>query len=390
MATRFIFGKKGSGKSYLAARWLAEELKGGSRDVVTNLAVDLKALATYIELHCPGLRGDEWKRVRILETSQLKEWYRYRGGNVDLDPIREGDAAEWGLLDWSKCHGRPSVLYIIDEAHIPFGAREFAKTGKAVLSFLSQSRKLGDEVVLVSQRPEQVDKQMRGQVDEWTHAVNFANLSLLSMFRLPKRIVWTSYASLPAGNRKEPAQARGIIKVDPKGIGSIYDTNAGVGIKGSGEPPKKSRKLSLLWLLPIPVLAWAGCRSGVAAIQAGASRLIPGSNTSTNLPPVPTNAPTAASRLASLVGITPQGTAPTATASVALPSAPPGPELVCVAWWAIGGNAKAILSDGTEWTPWDGLQKVGPSRVRIDGTNYNVRAFNTRQTPSGLPSSPTL
>lgn len=381
MATRFIFGKKGGGKSYLAMKWLIEELRHGTRDVVTNLAVDLPKLAEYLETHCPECKGDEWKRVRLLNTDQLKAWYRYRGGNLDLDPITSGDAAEWGLLDWTKCRDQKPVLYLIDEAHIPFGAREFAKTGKAVLSFLSQSRKLGDEVVLISQRPEQVDKQMRGQVDEWTHAVNFANLSLLSMFRLPKRIVWTSYASLPSGLHREPAQARGFIRVDPQGIGSTYDTNAGVGIKGSGEPPKKEKKLSLWWLLPVPVLVWAGCKTGMNAITTGAKSLLPSTITNTNTPPK-TNASLASSLGSAFAQTLAPSLANTASRPMALPALDPLiPPPTCTGWVQIGNEAKAWLSDGSTWTPDDGLERVSASRVRILGTNYSMAApSNTRKT----------
>lgn len=380
MATRFIFGNKGGGKSYLSAKWMVEELRSGTRDVVTNLAVDMKGLAAYLETRCPECKGDEWKRVTLLEKEQLKEWYKFRGRGLKLDDASDEDGRKWGLLDWTPCAGRNGVLYLIDEAHIMFNSRSWQDTGRSVLAYLSQSRKLGDEVILISQKPEQVDKQMRGQVDEWVHVVNFAALKFMAMFNLPKRIVWTSYSQLPAGIRKEPAQGRGVLKVEKHGIGSVYDTNAGVGIKGDGgkqgtAPKRKGLPLALV--LVIPLLLYGGCNLVQKAITGGAKSLVakPGSSSgvgSNGVPQVAKGVAGAHGQVQSLGNFTPSAAVitPAALHSVNVQAEIPEPEVFVVGFAKFDGTAKVWLSNGDTYTPEMGLQRVGANSVTIEGKEY--------------------
>ena len=62
-------GKPGAGKSYAAFLEIVEELRYGTRDVVTNLPVLVDELEAYFQRHMHGVRDmvDVRGRVRLIE-----------------------------------------------------------------------------------------------------------------------------------------------------------------------------------------------------------------------------------------------------------------------------------------------------------------------------------
>lgn len=98
----------------------------------------------------------------------LKRWVAKKFGvAIHRDQVRALPACErvadwWQVIDWgtTEC----PVLVILDEAHLFWNSRDWAKTGKEqveMLSFLTQSRKAGVDVIIISQDIGNIDKQFR-------------------------------------------------------------------------------------------------------------------------------------------------------------------------------------------------------------------------------------
>jgi len=125
-----VCGPRGSGKTtWCVARLLGEIKRKVRRVLVTNLAF----------------------------TDAF--WSLWRGGRVLLSP-------EEVQTFWRHCP--PGSLVVLDEAQVVFNSRawgELHKKAPDFLTFLSHSRKSGDDLILITQEPKRVDGQLRGQVD---------------------------------------------------------------------------------------------------------------------------------------------------------------------------------------------------------------------------------
>lgn len=83
------------------------------------------------------------------------------------------------LVEFSRNYftsrGKPvkegSILLVIDECQLLFNAREWQKTGRAQwLSFFTQHRKYGYDIVLVAQFDRMIDRQIRSLIEyEYVH-----------------------------------------------------------------------------------------------------------------------------------------------------------------------------------------------------------------------------
>jgi len=136
-----VTGKIGGGKTLFCVGRIVKHLaKGGY--VFTNIDLNWEALADLCKRRF---------RVRI-KPEQLRR----------VDPKEHPD---WhNHIDWGV-FGFP-VLVVLDEIHLFFNAREWAKTAKNhtdLLSFLSQSRKAAVDVLFICQVATTLEKQFRVQ-----------------------------------------------------------------------------------------------------------------------------------------------------------------------------------------------------------------------------------
>ncbi len=130
-------GRLGGGKSYSACvRMIAHLRQGG-------------LVATNVEL--------VWSAIKEYCAKQF---------NVVLedDQYISLDEHQIGLFHHHTPSGTPDlpVLVVIDEAHLTFNARDYAKTDKSyreTLVFLTQSRKVHTDIIFISQSVLNMDKQ---------------------------------------------------------------------------------------------------------------------------------------------------------------------------------------------------------------------------------------
>lgn len=132
-------GRIGGGKTYLAvSKIMAHLAKGGT--VYTNVELKPDGIRAYLAKNYQvELQPDA---INMLDEAQTWDFHRYlRQGTNELP-----------------------TMCVIDEAHLWFNARDHAvtaQTKRALLTFLSQSRKLCVDVVFIVQAVENLDAQFR-------------------------------------------------------------------------------------------------------------------------------------------------------------------------------------------------------------------------------------
>jgi len=180
-----IYGKIGGGKTYYAVKEeIIPELVEGYRVIVTNIALDLGALAAYLASKYPDREPiDLHDRIRILTIDEMGEFFAHREHGCDLEiPSLE----EWRAgvnVNYDGCK-RP-VKYVLDEVHVKFDSRGWQSQGPHVTFYNSQHRKLDDEIVFISQFPELVDKRLKAFGQEHVYTENHAMERLFTVFRAP-------------------------------------------------------------------------------------------------------------------------------------------------------------------------------------------------------------
>lgn len=133
-------GTPGSGKSLHCARTIINWSRLGY-PVVGNFTVDLSKYKRADFTYCPN---DQMTPKFLIKLSQDK---------VGSKP-KEG-----------------SILLVIDECQLLFNAREWQQKGReSWLSFFTQHRKLGYDIILIAQFDRMVDRQIRSLIEyEYIH-----------------------------------------------------------------------------------------------------------------------------------------------------------------------------------------------------------------------------
>lgn len=134
-------GTPGSGKSLHCARTIINWSRLGY-PVIGNFTVDLSKYKRADYTYCPNDR---------MTPQFLTDYSRQRFGDK---PPKEG-----------------SILLVIDECQLLFNAREWQQSGRAQwLSFFTQHRKLGYDIILIAQFDRMVDRQIRSLIEyEFIH-----------------------------------------------------------------------------------------------------------------------------------------------------------------------------------------------------------------------------
>lgn len=153
-------GTPGSGKSLHVASRLCGLLRSNHL-VITNFEVDRKRIPNP-------------EMLVILDNSRLKNPKAVRGIIDDY----------WQSVDKPVHEG--AIVLFIDEAQLLFNSREWSKTqGSGWISFFTQHRKFGLDIVLVAQFMEMIDRQVRSLIEyEYIHrkVSNFGGMGLIAGF----------------------------------------------------------------------------------------------------------------------------------------------------------------------------------------------------------------
>jgi len=375
MSVSFIFGKPGGGKSLYSLREVINELIHGSRPVVTNLPIRPDKLNEFLQAE--GHSVDVLRRLRIIDEEELGAWFRYRGRGPDLP---DGTPGPWvtlgepdkdtGKLDYAPSPG--GVFYALDEIHTKFNARMWMKTGLGAIFYLSQHRKLGDDVLMISQTPAQVDKQLRSMSQEWVHLTNMKKLRFLFIFTLPSRILWRSYSGQPGPG--EPILATGMLRIQSPGMADCYDTATGNGIAGKGNADKNDRKRGVPWyalaLLPFVFIGiFQGFDYSVKAALRGPTRA-----PVVHAAPAPVEPP-AEGEARGLPTLTPNPPPPPSMAPASIP-APEQSTRKLVGWARINGKLVVYIEgESSGYSTANGLESFDAARkvATIDGVRYSMR-----------------
>ena len=108
-----------------------------------------------------------WQKKNVIANFPIKHINKQKGTFV----YKKNDELNVSfLVEFAKSHHKPfsenQTLLVIDEAGIKFNARKWADKDRLDwLNFFSQHRKLGYDVILVSQSDLMLDKQIRAFIE---------------------------------------------------------------------------------------------------------------------------------------------------------------------------------------------------------------------------------
>jgi len=257
----FINGKPGGGKSLYGTMQLIQELRVSDRFITTNLRINLEELEIYMQREFGEnnfkTEGEPWTaRVRLLSDVESKHFWLFPAPGYDLtNRVQQGEKDSKGVHevdvpDWNQHAGiaERGTLYIIDEVHDHFNAREWQKSSKDGIYWASKHRHLRQDALLITQHPELVDKNFRRLAQDFTTLRNFGNEPLLG-FRFASRFRRATYINEKKPGDTQPAVEKGWFKLDTK-IAACYFTHGTTGILSRVEVKEsKGRGRSPWWLV---------------------------------------------------------------------------------------------------------------------------------------------
>lgn len=248
MSIHAISGKPGGGKSMYSMKMILEELLYGTRVIITNVGVNLPRLNEYLQKEYPSRSIDLHKRIRLIDEEEMGVFFTIRPIGSKGPRVLTKKEWEAGMTpDYSGITDQ-GVMYVLDEVHIKFNARQWMNTGQDVLFYLSQHRKLGDTVVWITQAINNVDKQFRSVTQDYTFIRNLSK-ERMSHFSLPSLFVRQTYTSPPSDN-STPMET-GSFRMNVKGLASLYETAKGVGIHGRAGADTSEKKKGLPWYVGV-------------------------------------------------------------------------------------------------------------------------------------------
>lgn len=248
MSIHIVLGKPGGGKSMYGTYRLIVEALEGKKNIVTNLPLRVDRLNEYLQQTHPDVDCRLVQRLRILADEETKAFWEFRGpATSECVDLLTGDVVTAADAKGSD-EGR-GVLYLIDEAHIAFNAREWSSIGKQCLWYLSQHRKLGDVVFAITQAAPNLDKQFRSVAQDFTVVKN-GYTAKFGAFRARGRFVRKSYNEEPS-RASEPFDT-GSFVLDKEGLASCYDTARGIGVHGSkADIGTRAKGIPILLIFPL-------------------------------------------------------------------------------------------------------------------------------------------
>lgn len=277
MSIHFISGKPGGGKTLYSVKLIMDELVHGHRLIVTNVPLKLDRINEYLqtrhekaygalkmavsvqqgELGSPVSPHERQciseelahitNRILIIGDDDMARFFTFRGNGVRLESVSNEDWRK-GVRPDFKAVNDVGIFYVLDEVHIAFNSRAWALTGNEVLYYLSQHRKLGDDVVCITQSVSNVDKQFRSVAQDYTYIRNLSK-QRAGLFKLPYAFLRSTYAQPATDNSK--AMESGMFRLDVTGLASCYDTAQGVGIHGRAGADTTHKRKGVHWMWAI-------------------------------------------------------------------------------------------------------------------------------------------
>lgn len=395
---RFKYSPIGGGKTLHSIVEICQELERTERYIVTNCPVLLddcpKGYLTFREYCDKWIKKpvDVGRRLAWLTKQQAVEFYRYLpAGHLTAEqvekfgltihenifersgvvlarcrvaelPLRQdvvhGELVNFAARDRSLGCFPQGVHYFIDEAHKLYPARAYHKVSPRLEDYSSELRKLDDDLTLISQNPEKVDKNCRRNATEWLQVQNMQKTRLLMGVSLKGRFRWHLYQQADMPTRMEKPTISGWYQFDQRRkYHLLYLTMDGVGVSGGMVSEQNRFKGRSPWiyavaLAAILVAAWFLPRgiSWVASdvIGGGIGRLLSGvtggvTKNIGSLAPAPTPSPVPVSRPV------PNYPVPSSVPALgAVPASFGGDSLYCRGWSRLSvSNMVFLFSDGT-------------------------------------------
>lgn len=162
-----VEGSLGAGKTFYALK-LMDEALGRGKPVATNVELSDDALQRAARAH-PLRRWSRRLVARRAESLAL---------TVLVEPTDLSKLMKVRLHGTGESRG----IMVLDESHNWMNARDWtAKDRQQLIRFFSQSRKLGWDIYIISQRVEMIDKQVRNLAE---YTVTLKNLRKFKKFGL--------------------------------------------------------------------------------------------------------------------------------------------------------------------------------------------------------------
>jgi len=377
----FVTGRPGGGKSLFGVMQICRELETSERYIVTNLPLNLENLAEWCHQRITK-PVDLSRRLRVLTDAEVPNFWLYSPEGVITDKVTlPGIGGDWRFPDFSKRSARwPGCLYVIDEVHLFFNARAWAKITQDAEFFMSQHRHLRCDVVLISQHPEKVDKNFRRNAQDFTEIRNLGNEKFLMGVSFNRMFRWATYLDCPRPGSLERPMETGTFRFKVDDYGKLYDTSAGVGLVGKINTGEKRRGRSPLWLVGGIILVIIGgfalpkaigmVTHGIAnnLVQFSGQRVISVvPNVRSNAVAVVQSAPVSNPAPATFgFPVTVPG-APALSAPVARKDR----ELRVTGMVRFGGSGRIFLSDGREYVlPHSDIVSMSPDGVELRGEGW--------------------
>jgi hypothetical protein len=410
MSLYFVCGKVGAGKSYRGVVSIVDQLLHDDRLIVTNLPLNLGALADFlsrrypardiclVDHRRPGRPGEEMdadgmvfepSRVRMLHEDELAEFYRVRHQAAQKAPRIERekgnrnpvclDFSQW--LKGGKFSGQ-GVIYHLDELQLFYNVRKFADAPDEFPFYLSQHRKLGDDIYVYTQQPQNVDKMFRSFTQEFIYVVNIGK-KRVGPFAGPKIFRFAAYPEPFTGQAGQICQYSGYFRMDYE-LAATYNTAAGIGIEAAkADVGSKVKGLHWRWLLLLPVLLTVSIFGFRSLGGLWVRSVLPGSKKPVAVSGVHSVGSAAASQ--SVNG----AAAPSAAASTGIAveeglaanggdNAVVDKDVWMIGWESEGDKLRVALSDGRWVGREDGLTRVTRSYCIVQGRVYRMRTLAER------------
>jgi hypothetical protein len=255
MSIRLVTGEPGAGKSLYVMRQLVDVITSTDRPIVTNLPLKLDpwvlgdkpqmGLRAYLE-HEFGETFDIDSRVRFLSDEECFEFYRHRGRGIDVNAERDAKGNPIDL-DWEAAKASGGVTYCIDEFWKFAGARDWATTGRALIAYGKQHRKLADDVWLCTHHPKDIDAAIQRIIETTVCMKNHGRMRI-GLFRQPGMFTASHFQRVPQGNQAPMNTSH--FRLDAAGLAQCYDTSAGVGLTGGAPADTKAKRGGVpFWVL---------------------------------------------------------------------------------------------------------------------------------------------
>lgn len=245
-------GQPGNGKTLYAVSQIIDALVHTERFICTNIPLKLDVLNAYIQKKYPNASVNISERIMLLtEPSDIFYFYRFRSGGVLPEIQIEKGVHPTELIERAKSYfslinqhtTQAGCLYIIDEAHDIYNARNWQTSSSLSLYYFTKHRHLGDDVILITQHLPQLDKQLRNLISKFYVLVNY-NTRNLGIFKLPGKFVARVYFDNPSPTL--PPAEKISFRLDAAGVASCYETCGALGVNTTDQKTlstKRSGKL---------------------------------------------------------------------------------------------------------------------------------------------------